>query len=77
MGLGVYVSVPFCKAKCSFCNFSSGVFAERRMEAYVERVCAEMRGVREWAGELGAEVPAAVDTVYFGGGTPSLADGES
>ena len=72
MGLGVYLSVPFCKAKCSFCNFASGVFAEERMEAYVERVCAEMRGARRWAGELGVEVPGPVDSVYFGGGTPSL-----
>ena len=42
------------------------------MEAYVERVCAEVRGVRAWAAELGAEMPGVVDTVYFGGGTPSL-----
>ena len=42
--LGVYVSVPFCRAKCSFCNFASGVFAGGEMEAYVGRLCAEMRG---------------------------------
>jgi oxygen-independent coproporphyrinogen-3 oxidase len=73
MGLGIYVSVPFCKAKCSFCNFSSGVFAGERMDAYVTRVCEEMRGCREWARRLGVAVPdGAVDSVYFGGGTPSL-----
>jgi len=72
MGLGVYVSVPFCKAKCSFCNFASGVFAEERMETYVARVCAEMREARAYAAGLGAEIPGAVDSIYFGGGTPSL-----
>jgi oxygen-independent coproporphyrinogen-3 oxidase len=72
MGLGIYLSVPFCKAKCSFCNFSSGVFAGERMDAYVTRVCEEMRQSRDWARRLGFEVPEAVDTVYFGGGTPSL-----
>ena len=70
--LGVYISVPFCRAKCSFCNFSSGVFAEARWPAYSERVCAEMREARAWALELGGELPGRVDSVYFGGGTPSL-----
>jgi oxygen-independent coproporphyrinogen-3 oxidase len=72
MGLGIYVSVPFCKAKCSFCNFSSGVFAAERMDAYVARVVEEVRGSRAWARKLGCAVPEEVDSVYFGGGTPSL-----
>ena len=72
MGLGIYVSVPFCKAKCSFCNFSSGVFAGERMASYVTRVGEEMRGSRAWARGLGCEVPEEVDSIYFGGGTPSL-----
>ena len=72
MSLGVYVSVPFCKAKCSFCNFASGVFAAERMDAYVERVCAEMREGRIWAENVGAELPGRLDSIYFGGGTPSL-----
>ncbi len=72
MFLGVYVSVPFCKAKCSFCNFASGVFAAERMQGYVDRVCAEMGEAREYAERLGAEMPGRVDTVYLGGGTPSL-----
>jgi oxygen-independent coproporphyrinogen-3 oxidase len=69
---GVYISVPFCKAKCTYCNFASGVFGAGRMDAYVDRVCAEIGGTRaEWA-RLGVEVPGTVDTVFFGGGTPSL-----
>jgi oxygen-independent coproporphyrinogen-3 oxidase len=69
---GIYISVPFCKAKCTFCNFASGVFAADRMQAYVERLCQEIREARAAAERLGARLPGMVDTVYFGGGTPSL-----
>ncbi len=72
MGLGIYVSIPFCKAKCSFCNFASGVFAAERMQGYVDRVCEEIRGGRGACAGLGVTMPDAVDSVYFGGGTPSL-----
>ena len=74
--LGVYVSVPFCKAKCSFCNFASGVFAEARIDGYIERLAEEMRGARAYAAQLGVELPGRVDSIYFGGGTPSLLEPE-
>ncbi len=70
--LGVYVSVPFCRAKCSFCNFASGVGSAAEIERYVGQLCAEIAGAARRAAELGAELPRGVDTVYFGGGTPSL-----
>jgi oxygen-independent coproporphyrinogen-3 oxidase len=70
--LGVYVSVPFCRAKCSFCNFASGVGNAGEIEAYVARLCAEIDAASATAARLGATLPRAVDTVYFGGGTPSL-----
>ena len=70
------MSVPFCKAKCSFCNFASGVFAEARIDGYIERLAEEMRGARAYAAELGAELPGRVDSIYFGGGTPSLLEPE-
>lgn len=70
--VGVYISVPFCKAKCSFCNFASDAFAPGRMGAYVDRLCAEIAGARAAADRIGARLSSAVDTVYFGGGTPSL-----
>ena len=70
--LGVYISVPFCKAKCTFCNFASDAFALGRMQGYVDRLCGEMAGARSRAAALGAMLPEHVDTVYFGGGTPSL-----
>ena len=70
--LGIYISIPFCKAKCSFCNFASGVFASDRMQVYTDRLCQELRQARAKALALSAELPDRVDTVYFGGGTPSL-----
>ncbi len=70
--LGLYISVPFCRAKCSFCNFASGVFAAGRMQRYADRLCAEITGSRATAERLRAELPGTIDSIYFGGGTPSL-----
>jgi oxygen-independent coproporphyrinogen-3 oxidase len=70
--LGVYVSVPFCRAKCSFCNFASGVSSPQAVEAYVAILCQEIAGAPVTAAQLQADLPQRVDTVYFGGGTPSL-----
>jgi oxygen-independent coproporphyrinogen-3 oxidase len=70
--LGIYISIPFCRAKCSYCNFASGVFAESRMQAYVDRLCAEIAAAPVQARELQAELPADVGSIYFGGGTPTL-----
>jgi oxygen-independent coproporphyrinogen III oxidase len=74
--LGVYVSVPFCRAKCSFCNFASGVSTADRVSEYLRKLCPEIDGVGAKAASLGAELPRRVDTVYFGGGTPSLLEPE-
>jgi oxygen-independent coproporphyrinogen-3 oxidase len=73
--LGVYISVPFCKAKCTFCNFASDAFAPGRMESYTERLCQEIASARDRARELGVTLPESIDSVYFGGGTPSLLSG--
>jgi oxygen-independent coproporphyrinogen-3 oxidase len=70
--LGIYVSVPFCRAKCSFCNFASGVGTAGAMDAYVAQLCAEIDAAAETAAAMGGGLPRVVDTVYFGGGTPSL-----
>ena len=70
--LGVYVSVPFCRAKCSFCNFASGVSTADTIAQYVHALCAEIDRVGARVASLEVELPGAVDTVYFGGGTPSL-----
>src|SRR5665213_2081925 len=70
--LGVYISVPFCRAKCSFCNFASGVSSNELIAGYVETLCEEIDAAPVIAERLGAEMPRVVDTIYFGGGTPSL-----
>src|SRR2546430_2764976 len=96
--LGIYVQVPFCQTKCTYCNFHTGVVASSRFAPYAEAVCREIRGHRpllkaagvNWPGSLGrsgvaplqrmgealgdAERTLDVDTVYIGGGTPSLLD---
>ena len=42
MSLGLYISVPFCRTKCSYCNFASDVFSRAVFERYVERVAADI-----------------------------------
>ena len=60
---GVYVSYPFCNQKCTFCNFASGVASGPRRSVYENALLREIRNHRwEWLPE----------TLYFGGGTPSL-----
>jgi len=76
MPLGLYISVPFCRTKCSYCNFASGVFSRAMYSRYVERVCEEMRQAQATATALGAHFEAAVDSVYLGGGTPTVLPAE-
>lgn len=73
--LGVYVQIPFCASKCSFCNFSSRVSAAGVFDAYSRAVESEIRGLDEFfaRGGIAARVlDLAVDTLYVGGGTPPL-----
>ncbi len=67
--LGIYISVPFCRAKCSYCNFASGVSTVSAHEQYVARLCGEVRSLRRRLGD--AAIPEQVDSIYLGGGTPS------
>jgi oxygen-independent coproporphyrinogen-3 oxidase len=77
--LGIYVQVPFCQTKCTYCNFHTGVFSKDLYAPYVQAVCREIAEFPRLLHENGiARVPDAVaDTVYFGGGTPSLLEPES
>ena len=72
--LGVYVQVPFCQTKCTYCNFHTGVFSKDLYAPYVRAVCREIAEFPRLLTENGIlSVPdVEVDTVYFGGGTPSL-----
>ena len=72
MSQGIYISVPFCRTKCSFCNFASGVFSHALFERYVERVCGEIVAAERVARELGGNFERSVDSIYLGGGTPSV-----
>jgi oxygen-independent coproporphyrinogen III oxidase len=72
--LGAYVQVPFCQTKCTYCNFHTGVFSKDLYGPYVRAVCREIADFARLRSETGIEdYPAGeIDTVYFGGGTPSL-----
>ena len=75
--LGIYVQVPFCQTKCTYCNFHTGVVSTARFAPYVECVCAEIAGHRALYERAGTALTAGlaeaiVDTIYIGGGTPSL-----
>jgi oxygen-independent coproporphyrinogen-3 oxidase len=74
--LGLYLSVPFCKAKCTFCNFASDAFPPERMAAYVDRLCAEIADARSFAERGRLRLPSRVDSIFVGGGTPSLLEPE-
>ena len=66
---GIYIHVPFCRSKCHYCDFCSRTRADAETKSlYVKRLCDEIRACGEG---LSDKRPAA-DTVYFGGGTPTL-----
>ncbi|HZE27416.1 MAG TPA: radical SAM family heme chaperone HemW [Terriglobales bacterium] len=74
MPLGLYVSVPFCRTKCTYCNFASDVFSRALFEHYVDRVCADIHSTPQIAEQMGGLVDHEVDSVYLGGGTPTILD---
>lgn len=72
-GFGIYVHWPFCTAKCPYCDFNSHVRSRVDENGWTDAIVREL----EWvAGLQGAERPI-VETVFFGGGTPSLTQGSS
>ena len=62
--------MPFCRTKCSYCNFASDVFSRVVFERYVDRVCADVTNAPRIAQEMGGQIETAVDSIYLGGGTP-------
>src|SRR5689334_16672724 len=80
--LGLYVHIPFCSAICNYCNFNRGLFDAELKARYVDALVSEIHGsARLQAGSTdivrraNANTPeraTAADTIYFGGGTPSL-----
>lgn len=63
---GIYIHIPFCRSRCSYCDFATGIYESSQAERYVKALVKEILTWRE------IERPAEVDTIYFGGGTPSL-----
>ncbi|CAN5765665.1 radical SAM family heme chaperone HemW [soil metagenome] len=63
---GTYIHIPFCRSRCSYCNFATGIYEGSLAESYVQALVKEILSWHE------IESPDAIDTIYFGGGTPSL-----
>ena len=74
MPLGLYISVPFCRTKCSYCNFASDVFSRAVFHRYVERLCSDMERVNSIADHMGGQFDRTLDSIYLGGGTPTILD---
>jgi oxygen-independent coproporphyrinogen-3 oxidase len=83
--LGIYVSVPFCRSKCSYCNFASDVVSLRQesgavgsnpvralYDRYVGKLCTDLSESRKIAESMGGGFENEVDSIYVGGGTPTL-----
>jgi oxygen-independent coproporphyrinogen-3 oxidase len=64
---GIYIHIPFCRARCSYCDFATGAYEGRLAERYTHALASEIAQAR-----LSIEDSLDVDTIYFGGGTPSL-----
>ncbi|MCL2069172.1 MAG: radical SAM protein, partial [Oscillospiraceae bacterium] len=62
MGIGLYIHIPFCVRKCPYCDFYSVAFDEDSADRYAASICRAIKLAK----------PVKADTVYFGGGTPSV-----
>ncbi len=66
MNPGIYIHIPFCKSRCSYCDFATDVYRDQKtVERYVSSLCSEIKSSK-------LKIKKPVETVYFGGGTPSL-----
>jgi len=79
MNLGIYIQVPFCQTKCTYCNFHTGVVSTEKYAPYAEAVQREITNHRRFHADTGISTTNnlerfVVDTIYLGGGTPSLLD---
>ncbi|HKP87726.1 MAG TPA: radical SAM family heme chaperone HemW [Blastocatellia bacterium] len=70
---GIYVHIPFCERKCAYCNFNTTDFFDDLAARYVDAVSRE---IEWWGGHLARERRLYVDTIYFGGGTPSIVEAD-
>jgi oxygen-independent coproporphyrinogen-3 oxidase len=63
---GIYIHIPFCRSRCSYCDFATGMYDSVLAERYVANLLNEIKSFAE------VETAEPVDTIFFGGGTPSL-----
>ncbi|HLV87469.1 MAG TPA: radical SAM family heme chaperone HemW [Candidatus Sulfotelmatobacter sp.] len=73
---GIYISVPFCRTKCTYCNFASDVFSRAVFERYVDRLCADIGDAVNVATQMGGRFEPEVESVYLGGGTPTVLEAD-
>ena len=74
--LGLYVHIPFCSAICNYCNFNRGLFDAELKARYVEALLGEISHQCGGRSADGGSPPSCADSIYFGGGTPSLIEPE-
>jgi putative oxygen-independent coproporphyrinogen III oxidase len=67
---GIYIHIPFCKSRCSYCDFATGLYQTELAERYVQALIVDLQTTRA------DELSRSVDTIYFGGGTPSMLSGD-
>lgn len=76
MKAGIYIHIPFCKSRCSYCDFATDVYRNNEaVERYVNALCTEISDFRFQISNSEDQNPKTsdqIDTIYFGGGTPSL-----
>jgi oxygen-independent coproporphyrinogen-3 oxidase len=68
---GIYIHIPFCRSRCSYCDFATGQFESALAERYSHALVEEIKRFDAAHGD-GSDNPCEADTIYFGGGTPSL-----
>lgn len=68
---GIYIHIPFCRSRCSYCDFATGAFDETRAAAYVAALIKEIDEFPKHQPFI-ENINREVETIYFGGGTPSL-----
>lgn len=73
MSFGIYVHWPFCAAKCPYCDFNSHVRTSVDEDGWVDAIAREL----DWTAEAQGQDRPIVETIFFGGGTPSLMQGRS
>ncbi|WP_294795288.1 radical SAM family heme chaperone HemW [uncultured Fenollaria sp.] len=64
--LGIYIHIPFCERRCKYCDFTSSIFNQSRMMEYLDHLLLEIKNNEELLKDY------TVDTIFIGGGTPSL-----